>query len=126
MAWIKVIHENEATGSLEEMYARNREPWGGVDNILKIHSLAPETLTAHLALYKTVMHAPGLLSRSQREISCLVTVGTPAAAHNSSAIRNCERPDASRTRAINAPMDSGPSPWPKSCRDGVIEQPPSG
>ena len=54
MAWIRVIHENEATGSLKELYAKNREPWGGVDNILKIHSLAPKTLTAHLALYKTL------------------------------------------------------------------------
>ena len=72
MAWIKVIHETEATGSLKELYAKNREPWGGVDNILKIHSLAPETLSAHLALYKTLMHRPGELSQAQREMIAVV------------------------------------------------------
>lgn len=72
MAWIKVIDEAEATGGLKELYGRNREPWGGVDNILKIHSLAPETLTAHLLLYKTLMHGPGELSRTQREMIAVV------------------------------------------------------
>jgi len=72
MAWIEVIHEPAATGELRELYDRNREPWGGVDNILKIHSLAPATLTAHLALYKTLMHGPGALSRAQREMIAVV------------------------------------------------------
>lgn len=72
MAWIKVIHESEATGALKELYADNREPWGGVDNIVKIHSLAPETLTAHLSIYKTLMHDPGELSQRQREMIAVV------------------------------------------------------
>lgn len=72
MAWIKVIHETEATGSLKELYDKNREPWGGVDNILKVHSLAPETLTAHVVIYKTLMHGPGELSRAQREMIAVV------------------------------------------------------
>ena len=72
MAWIKVIHETEATGCLKELYTKNREPWGGVDNILKIHSLAPDTLTAHLSLYKILMHGSGELSRPQREMIAVV------------------------------------------------------
>ena len=39
MAWIKMILEGEAEGELKEHYDHNMEPWGGVDNIIKIHSL---------------------------------------------------------------------------------------
>jgi len=39
---------------------------------LKIHSLAPETLSAHLGLYLAVMHAPGDLSRARREMIAVV------------------------------------------------------
>lgn len=39
MAWIKMIAETEAEGALAEMYSKLIEPWGGVDNIMKIHSL---------------------------------------------------------------------------------------
>ena len=38
MAWINVINEEKATGSLKDQYNNLIEPWGGVDNILKIHS----------------------------------------------------------------------------------------
>ncbi len=34
MAWIRMIDEDEADGKLRELYARMREPWGGVDNIM--------------------------------------------------------------------------------------------
>lgn len=40
---------------------------GEVDNVLKIHSLRPDTLEGHLKLYKAVMFAPGRLSRRERE-----------------------------------------------------------
>ena len=36
VAWIKIIHEDEAQGELEEQYSRLVEPWGGVDNSVKI------------------------------------------------------------------------------------------
>lgn len=39
MAWIKMIGESEAEGALAELYSKLIEPWGGVDNIMKIHSL---------------------------------------------------------------------------------------
>jgi len=34
MAWINVINEEKATGSLKDQYNNLIEPWGGVDNIL--------------------------------------------------------------------------------------------
>lgn len=68
MAWINVIHEAEAEGELQQLYAHMIEPWGGVDNILKIHSLNPPSLRAHFELYATLMRGQAGLSRVQREM----------------------------------------------------------
>jgi uncharacterized peroxidase-related enzyme len=72
MAWIKVIAEAEAKGNLAEQYSQLIEPWGGVDNILKIHSLNPESLEAHVILYKTLMYGKSPLTRPQREMIAVV------------------------------------------------------
>lgn len=69
MAWIKQIEENEAQGKLRELYKRiaNRSK-KGVANILKVHSLNPDALEAHLNLYETLMFGDSGLSRKQREM----------------------------------------------------------
>ncbi|MCI0395019.1 MAG: carboxymuconolactone decarboxylase family protein [Chloroflexi bacterium] len=72
MAWIKVIHEAEATGRLKELYDHYTEPWGGVDNILKIHSLNANSLKAHYDLYAHLMRGRSALSRVQREMIAVV------------------------------------------------------
>jgi uncharacterized peroxidase-related enzyme len=72
MAWIKMIEESEAAGELKQIYDSQRRQAGALANILKIHSLAPKTLSAHLGLYLAVMHAPGELSRAQREMIAVV------------------------------------------------------
>lgn len=78
MAWIRVIEPEEAgtdpEGSplLEELYGQLTSSEGEIDNILKIHSLNPESLTAHLALYKTMMYGRSPLSRAQREMIAVV------------------------------------------------------
>ncbi|CAN5481553.1 hypothetical protein BH10ACI1_BH10ACI1_27790 [soil metagenome] len=72
MAWIKVIDESEAEGKLQELYAKMVEPWGGVDNILKIHSLNPVSLQAHFDFYKAVMRGSRDLSRTKREMIAVV------------------------------------------------------
>jgi len=71
MAWIRVIGEQEAEGSLDELY-RKIAVGGRVDNILKIHSLHPESLEAHLAVYWNIMSGPGPLSRVEREMAAVV------------------------------------------------------
>lgn len=68
MAWIETIDEAQATGRLRKLYDELTEPWGGVDNILKIQSLNPRALQGHLQLYRAVMHAPSALSRMRREM----------------------------------------------------------
>ena len=72
MAWIKIIDEENAEDSLKEQYAQLVEPWGGVDNILKIHSLNPESLAAHVKLYKTLMYGKSPLRRTEREMIAVV------------------------------------------------------
>lgn len=72
MAWIRTIEESDATGELKNIYAEQRKQAGGLANILKIHSLAPDVLKAHMALYREAMHTPGELSRVHREMIAVV------------------------------------------------------
>ena len=72
MAWIDIIDEENAEGSLKDQYDQLLEPWGGVDNILKIHSLNPESLAAHVTLYKTLMYGKSPLRRTDREMIAVV------------------------------------------------------
>ena len=72
MAWIKVIDESDAQGELQGLYSKYTDSRGGVDNILKIHSLNPPSLAAHYELYKTVMRGSRDLSRTRREMIAVV------------------------------------------------------
>ncbi len=68
MAWIRTIDENDATGDLRRIYDEQCQRSGAVANILKVHSLAPKVLKAHLTIYHAAMHAPGELGRAHREM----------------------------------------------------------
>ena len=72
MAWIRTIDEDDAEGKLARAYRRVREPWGGVDNIFKIHSLNPESIRGHLELYRTLMGDRSPLTRIQQEMIAVV------------------------------------------------------
>jgi len=79
MPWIQTISEADATGELAEMYAQEKSDWG-VDDILKIHSLNPPSLRAHILLYRTLMYGKSGLTRVQREMIGVVV----------SALNQCE------------------------------------
>ena len=68
MAWIRTIEEAEAEGELRNIYEEQKRQAGALANILKIHSLVPEVLAAHLEIYRAAMHLPGELGRAQREM----------------------------------------------------------
>ena len=72
MAWIQVIEESKATGRLRQLYDKYRESWGGVDNIIKIHSLNPKSMKGHYDLYAHLMRGRSDLSRTQREMIAVV------------------------------------------------------
>ena len=52
MSWIRTIEPGQAEGALGNIYERIAGPEGTVDNVLKIHSLRPHTLEAHMAFSK--------------------------------------------------------------------------
>ncbi len=76
--WIRTIDEQQAEGRLADIYKEQRGEAGAVANILKVHSLAPNILEAHLRIYTEAMHAPGELSRVHREM-----IGVTVSAANS-------------------------------------------
>ncbi len=67
MSWIDEIEVSEADGRLAELYEELVEKRGRISNILKVHSLNPDALSAHLDLYMTLMFGSSRLSRAERE-----------------------------------------------------------
>jgi uncharacterized peroxidase-related enzyme len=72
MVWIRVIEEAEAQGRLKECYEEIKQARGKIANIMKVHSLNPEAMMAHLDLYKILMFGASGLSRRQRELVATV------------------------------------------------------
>lgn len=68
MAFIEIIGETKADGKLGELYDRYANTDGSVDNVLKLHSLSPDALQAHVKLYEQAMHKASPLSRIEREV----------------------------------------------------------
>ncbi len=55
-AWIRIVEPEEAEGPLRAAYDEALTPRGTVDNVMKVHSLRPQTMIGHLALYRSVLH----------------------------------------------------------------------
>ena len=72
MSWIKMIPEDEAENELKDWYDKLRDPSGGVDNILCIHSINTSTLKGHYELYSSAMKGSKDLSRKRREMIAMV------------------------------------------------------
>lgn len=68
MAFIPYVPQEAAQGLLRELYQRYGHQSGGMDNILRIHSLNPRSLRDHVQLYAHLMRGPSPLSRVQREM----------------------------------------------------------
>ena len=68
MPWIEVIGEDGAEGELKELYSTLKEKRGKVANIMKIHSLNPASMKAHMELYVTLMFGKSGLTREEREM----------------------------------------------------------
>lgn len=76
MSWIKIIEENEATGELAEIYQDIIRKRGKLSNIMKIHSLNPQSMKDHMNLYIHLMFGKSGLSRSERELIGVVVSST--------------------------------------------------
>jgi alkylhydroperoxidase family enzyme len=69
--WIDRVDPEEADGKLAEAYERisRGRP---LDHILEIHTLHPQSLLDHYALYRTSMFGPSPLTRIERESIAVV------------------------------------------------------
>ena len=78
IAWIATVDEADADDELAAAYAQCADSTTGrAANIMKIHSLNPQTMLDHRALYRTLMFGPSPLKRYQREM-----IGTVVSALN--------------------------------------------
>ena len=55
-AWIKMISDDDATDELLEILKLARTPHGTVDNVMRVHSLRPNTMKGHVVLYRAALH----------------------------------------------------------------------
>lgn len=51
-----MIEDEDADGDLIDALAGARTPHGTVDNVLRIHSLRPNTMRGHMKIYKAALH----------------------------------------------------------------------
>ncbi len=72
MSWIDEIEKEDAQGELKDIYDELMESRGNVSNILKVHSLNPGAMKAHLDLYMSVMFKDSSLSRKESEMIAVV------------------------------------------------------
>ena len=55
-AWIKMISDEVANGTLKQALDFARTPHGTIDNVMRVHSLRPSTMTGHVVLYRACLH----------------------------------------------------------------------
>ena len=55
-AWIKMISDAAASPELKEILDLARTPHGTVDNVMRVHSLRPNTMKGHVILYRAALH----------------------------------------------------------------------
>ena len=55
-AWIKMLSDDEADEELLEVLKLARTPHGTVDNVMRVHSLRPNTMKGHVILYRAALH----------------------------------------------------------------------
>lgn len=74
MSYIEIVDKDKAKGKLKNLYQRiEKRSQSGVANILKVHSINPDALEAHLNLYETLMFGESKLTRMQREMIAVVS-----------------------------------------------------
>ncbi len=72
MSWIEEIDREDADEKLKPIYDDLIKSRGKISNILKVHSLNPDALKAHLDLYMAIMFGKSGLTRQERE--CIAVV----------------------------------------------------
>jgi uncharacterized peroxidase-related enzyme len=92
MSWIRTIEEAEAGEELAGVYERIRKERGKLSNIMRVQSLHPRAMAAHMDLYMAIMFGRSGLSREEREMIAVVV----------SAANQCEYCIRHHAAALNA------------------------
>jgi uncharacterized peroxidase-related enzyme len=72
MPYIKTVELNEASGELKDIYSKVVGERGKLSNILKIHSLLPNTMITHLDFYMSIMFDKAGIRRADAELIATV------------------------------------------------------
>ncbi len=72
MAYIDIVHPEDADGILKKEYEKGIKRSGKVYNILKIMSRSPAVLRDSMRMYLTIMYGKSDLFRAQREMLATV------------------------------------------------------
>jgi len=51
-----MINDDDADADLQEALDAARTPHGTIDNVMRVHSLRPNTMHGHIKLYRAVLH----------------------------------------------------------------------
>ena len=81
MAWIDLIDEDAATGDLRDVYDQIIDARGKLSNIMRVHSLNPAAMQAHMDLYQELLFGRSGLRRAEREALATVVSAANACAY---------------------------------------------
>ncbi len=70
--WITVVSEEDAEGRLREVYDWVKSTRGSLSNVMRVHSLDPESILLHMNLYLHLMFGKSSLARLEREMIAVV------------------------------------------------------
>lgn len=68
MTWIRTVEPADADEELSRVYARLEQQRGKLSEIMKVQSLQPAAMAAHLDLYMAIVFGRSGLSREEREM----------------------------------------------------------
>lgn len=72
MAWINLIRESEATGSLSRLYQSARDRAGYVAQIIQVMSRDADAAADSMRFYMRLMKSPNALNAARRELLAAV------------------------------------------------------
>lgn len=89
--WIRTVEEEDAGEPLARVYERIRRDRGKLSNIMRVQSLHPTAMQAHMDLYMAIMFGRSGLSREERELIAVVVSAANGCAycvsHHAAALR---------------------------------------
>lgn len=111
MAWIRVVEPEEAGEELRRVYGRIGAERGKLSDIMKVQSLHPRAMEAHMDLYMGVMFGRSGLSRAEREMAAVAVSAANGCRycveHHAAALRAYWKDEERVRRFLDDPASAG-------------------